>query len=116
MTNGYDPNFIDTELSIPLPGFKPSIAGSVLKRPDELREEIYSDHSHFTVVMNKQIRQPLYTAHNIHQGQFRAHVDGETGWGFDDAVGTVGLRDLYSLYTSSEFVTCVLSVFDTGLT
>lgn len=87
MTTGYDPDFIGDGIAIPLPRFDAPLRDSVLRRPNDLRDELFSDHPHFTVVMNRHTRQPIYTAHNINQAQFRTGVKGATSWGFDDAVG-----------------------------
>ena len=58
MTIGYDPNFIGDGISIPLPTFNPTLSESVLHRPSALRNEIFLDKPHFTVVMNE--RRPLW--------------------------------------------------------
>ena len=87
MVTGYDPDFIGDGISIPLPGFGPALADSVLRRPDSLREAIFSDHSHFTLVMNRHTRQVIYSAHNIDQELFVEKVEGKKGWSFDDGVG-----------------------------
>ena len=49
---GYNPLFIGGEFDIPLPGFQRRLRQSVLKRPSELRNEIYFDGIYFTLVMN----------------------------------------------------------------
>ena len=77
MQIGYDPTFIGDGINIPLPKFSPSLSHSVLRKPDTLRQDIYSDHLHFTIVMNEHNRQLIYSAYNIDQTQFRDKVKGE---------------------------------------
>ena len=86
---GYDPDFIGDDIRIPLPTFDRSLAQSVLRKPGVLREGIYSDHIHFTVVMNEHTRQLIYSAYNIDQSKFRPKVAGEgkKGWKNDPLVG-----------------------------
>lgn len=43
MPLGYEPDFIGDGITIPLPKFSRSLAQSVLRRPDSLRDGIYSD-------------------------------------------------------------------------
>jgi endonuclease G len=86
---GYDPDFIGDGIRVPLPTFDRSLAQSVLRKPGVLREGIYSDHIHFTVVMNEHTRQLIYSAYNIDQSKFRPEVAGEgkKGWKNDPLVG-----------------------------
>lgn len=77
MQNGYDPDFIGDGIHIPLPTFKPSIAKSVLRKTGSLRDPIFSNHIHFSLVMNKHTRQLIYSVYNIDQTQFRPDVPGE---------------------------------------
>jgi endonuclease G len=65
MSNGYDPKFIGDGVEIPLPKFDTKLARSVLRNPGILRRGIYSDHLHFTIVMNKHTKQLIYSAFNI---------------------------------------------------
>ncbi len=67
---GYDPNFISDKISIPMPTFGRKLAGSVFQDDAVLREGIYSDHTHFTVVVNKDTKQPVFAAVNIDQTKF----------------------------------------------
>ena len=82
---GYDPNFIGDGIKIPLPTFSRSLAQSVLRKPGVLRNSVYSDHLHFTLVMNKHTRQLIYSAYNIDQKHFRPNVPGKgkRSWRFD---------------------------------
>lgn len=92
MADGYDPDFIGDGIHIPLPDptkFKTSLKKSVLKRPDTLRKGFFSDHIHFTLVMNKDTRQLIYSAANIDQGKFIEKVPGEgkKSWSNVSAIG-----------------------------
>lgn len=95
MQIGYDPDFIGGGVRVPLPKFNRSLAQSVLRRPDDLRNGIYSDHAHFTIVMNEHTRQLIYSAYNIDQNQFRGKVKGEgkRSWRNDKAVGAENQLD-----------------------
>ena len=87
---GYDPNFIGDGIKVPLPKFNRSLAQSVLRKPGVLRDGIYSDHIHFTIVMNEHTRQLIYSAYNIDQSKFRPEVigDGKKNWKNDSKVGS----------------------------
>ena len=82
MQIGYDPDFIGDGIRIPLPTFNRSLAQSVLRKPEVLRDGLYSDHIHFTLVMNEHTRQLVYSAYNIDQRKFRPKVpgNGERSW------------------------------------
>jgi endonuclease G, mitochondrial len=86
---GYNPDFIGDNIRIPLPKFSRSLAQSVLRKPTILRKGLYSDHIHFTLVMNKHTRQLIYSAYNIDQSKFRAKVTGKgkRGWRKDKDIG-----------------------------
>ena len=56
---GYATDFIGNGITVPVPGFSPRIAGLVLKNP-ELRDEIYADYVHYSLVMNKQTKQLIF--------------------------------------------------------
>ncbi|MDH3659491.1 MAG: DNA/RNA non-specific endonuclease [Alphaproteobacteria bacterium] len=92
MPTGYDPDFIGDGIKIELPTFDRSLGQSVLRKPDVLRDGIYSDHIHFTLVMNEHTRQLIYAAQNINQRQFRTKVagNGKRSWRKDSDIG----RDL----------------------
>ncbi len=87
MQHGYDPDFIGDGIHIPLPTFNRSLARSVLHNAGSLRDEIYSDHIHYSIVMNENTRQLIYSAYNIDQAQFRPKVKGKRGWTNDKDVG-----------------------------
>jgi endonuclease G len=86
---GYDENFLGGNIKIPLPEIRGPLKKSVLRKPGVLRAGKYSDHIHYTLVMNKHTRQLIYSAYNIDQNQFRPDVpgDGKRGWRIDDDIG-----------------------------
>lgn len=87
---GYDPKFIGDGINIPLPTFSRTLGRSVLRKPiTELRGGLYSDHTHFTIVMNKHTRQLIYSAYNIDQSKFREKVSGKgkRSWRNDSNIG-----------------------------
>ena len=85
---GYDPDFIGDGIRVPLPKFSRSLAQSVLRKP-VLRKHIYSDHIHYTLVMNEHTRQLIYSAYNIDQSKYRPDVKGKgkKGWKTDNLIG-----------------------------
>lgn len=95
MQKGYDPEFIGDGISIPLPKCnKNPLKKSVLRKP-VLRDGMYSDHIHYTLVMNKHTRQLIYSAYNIDQSRFRKKVpgNGEKNWGIDKKIGKANQLD-----------------------
>ena len=99
MTKGYDPEFIGHDIKIQLPDpekFRDPLKQSVLKK-QELKEGVYSEHVHFTIVMNKKTRQLIYAAYNIDQKLIKSlQGRGETDWTKDEAIGSVNqLGDEY---------------------
>jgi len=82
---GYNPNFIDPEIEVPLPKFAPSVSDAVL-RNDDLREGIYADYIHYSVVMNRKTRQLVYAASNIDQNQDITYPH-DRSWRTDSNVG-----------------------------
>lgn len=95
MTIGYDPDFIGNGIHIPLPTFNRKLGQSVLRKSSMLRDDIYSDHPHFTIVMNEHTRQLIYSAFNIDQSQFRPKVPGEgkRSWRNDKHIGKANQLD-----------------------
>ncbi|MEL6918942.1 MAG: DNA/RNA non-specific endonuclease [Bacteroidota bacterium] len=92
---GYDPDFIGDDIRVPLPKFSRSLAQAVLRKPGVLRDSIYSDHIHYTLVMNKHTRQLIYSAYNIDQSKYRPKVKGggTKGWKNDKAIGAENQLD-----------------------
>ncbi len=88
MQIGYDPEFIGGGLRVPLPTVNATLGRSVLKSAS-LRDERYSDHVHFSVLMNEHTRQLIYSAYNIDQSRFKPKPpgNGERGWRNDPNVG-----------------------------
>ena len=87
MQIGYDPDFIGDGISIPLPTLGPVLSGSVLRREGKLRNDIFADHLHFTLVMNRHTRQLIYSAYNIDQTKLQPDAGGKKSWTFDEQVG-----------------------------
>lgn len=87
MQIGYDPEFIGDGIRIDLPTFDRRLAQSVLRKPGVLRDEIYSDHIHFTIVMNEHTDQLIYSAYNINQSKFRDGAGGKKSWTKDSNIG-----------------------------
>lgn len=76
MQIGYDQDFIGPGFRVTLPAFTSGLGRSVLRIPT-LRDDKYSDHVHFTVVMNEHTRQLIYSAYNINQSNFRPNPPGK---------------------------------------
>jgi len=95
MPSGYDPDFIGDGIRIPLPSFNRKLIKNVLRKTGSLRDDIYSDHIHFSLVMNKHTRQLIYSAYNIDQGKFRPKVPGKgkRSWRNDRNVGAENQLD-----------------------
>ncbi len=89
MTIGYDPDFIGDGLHVPLPTFDRSLGRSVLRKPGVLRRGIYSDHLHYTIVMNRHTKQLIYSAFNMDQTQLRplGSKKGKKTWTKDRDIG-----------------------------
>ncbi len=79
---GYQAGFIGNGIVVNHPAFSPKIAGAVYRGPD-LREGIYLDYIHYTLVMNKKTRQLLYVASNIDQNNFEKIVRERDVWNTD---------------------------------
>jgi endonuclease G len=94
MQVGYNPDFIGEGIRVPLPTFNRSLGQSVLRK-SELRDDQYSDHPHFTLVMNEHTRQLIYSAYNIDQTLFRPSVSGKgkRSWRNDATIGSANQLD-----------------------
>lgn len=55
---GYDPDFLGSDIRLPLPQFSPALVGNVLNKL-ELRDGIYADYVNFTIVMNRMSDRPF---------------------------------------------------------
>ncbi|MEM6480713.1 MAG: DNA/RNA non-specific endonuclease [Pseudomonadota bacterium] len=98
MTIGYRPDFIGGSFQIPMPEIDdPQLLRQALSRTS-LRSGIYSDHINYTLVMNRDTRQLICSAHNIDQtqnidawaGLTKAEKDatkGSKGWTYDADIG-----------------------------
>lgn len=72
--SGYDENFLQER--VPLPTLGSVLEDAVLER-ETLRNNIYADFPHYTVVMNEERRAPIFVALNINQSQMET-VDGRS--------------------------------------
>ncbi len=84
----YNPDFIGDGITVPLPVFSPKIAGAVVRNSALLRDDVYADYIHYSIVMNQQTKQLIYAASNINQNKF-IQVDSKLSkdWGIDNRVG-----------------------------
>lgn len=82
---GYDPEFLGSGIDLPLPSFSPSLIGDVLNKP-ELRDGIYADYVHFTIIMNRARRSPILAALNIDQNLLKG-ARRKRGWDIDTRIG-----------------------------
>lgn len=80
---GYNPNFLGQE--VPLPSFSASLIGSVLNRTG-LEREIYAQYHNYTVVMNRELRTPIFAAVNIDQTKLKS-VRRSSDWRIDSRIG-----------------------------
>ena len=63
---GYKPEFVDENLIVNLPNINESLIGHALHK-ESLRDAIYLDYLHYTLVMNKKTKQLIYAASNLEQ-------------------------------------------------
>jgi len=82
---GYDKNFIGEGVCVPFPRLTAEIVDAALAR-DTMRDNIYLDYKHYTVVMNRTTRQPLFTALNINQKLFK-ETKSKGNWRADSRAG-----------------------------
>ena len=89
MAEGFDPKFIGDGIEVPMPKFDSKLARSVLRKPGVLRRGIYSDHLHFTIVMNEHTKQLIYSAFNMDQSLLKplGSTKGKKSWSKDSEVG-----------------------------
>ncbi len=86
MSLGYDPDFLGPDLRVNLPTFTHRLAPFVLRLPGVLRDEVFSDHIHYTLAMNRETRQLVYSAYNIDQNKLKQKVPGKgkRSWRYDE--------------------------------
>jgi len=68
---GYDPKFIEPDCIVPIPEPSRKLEPSMLRRPGMLRDDIFYDQVHYTLVMDKFRRQVMFSACNIDQSLFK---------------------------------------------
>lgn len=83
---GYDPDFLGSDVRLPMPQFSPALVGHVLNNRLELRDGIYADYVNFTIVMNRVRRSPILAALNIDQNKLR-NVSRKRDWEIDTRIG-----------------------------
>ena len=70
-------------LDVPMPTLTPKIAGAAY-RSSNLRDEIYLDYVHYTIVMNRETKQLVFAASNINQDLEQSIPRGDSkGWDTD---------------------------------
>ncbi len=125
MQIGYNPDFIGHNLRIPMP----EIADMQLQKQalsrTSLRGGIYSDHINYTLMMNRDTRQLICSAHNIDQKrnldsyglsrQEKKRIKGKKPWTFDADIGDhFQLGDEYYKDKVHSFGVTVENPFDKG--
>ncbi len=126
MIDGYNPDFIGYSLRIPMPKIAdPTLLGQALSRTS-LRSGLYSDHLNYTLLMNRDTRQLICSAHNIDQNanigqlegltkQQKKKFDGEKIWTFDADIGEqFQLGDEYYADKAHSFGITVENPYDKG--
>lgn len=88
MQIGYDPDFIGDGVRVPLPKTDAKLGKSVLEKK-VLRDRRYSDHIHYTLVMNEHTKQLIYSAYNIDQNKLKPNPPGKgkRAWRKDPQIG-----------------------------
>jgi len=66
---GYDENFLGADFPIAIPQLNESLIGYAV-RDERLRDMMYLDYLHYTLVMNKLTKQLIFAASNINQQKF----------------------------------------------
>ena len=93
MTIGYQQDFIGDGIMVPVPGFSAVLTDAVY-RDASLREEIYLDYIHYSLVMNKTTRQLVFSASNIDQNKhIQINRKESRGWEADDRLDDVRQLD-----------------------
>ena len=85
MKTGYNKRFIGDGFECPMPRLTAAIEAAALKK-DTLRDYIYLDYKHYSVVMNRTTRQPIFTALNIDQELFKK-TKSKGNWRSDSRAG-----------------------------
>ena len=119
MQIGYDEKFIGDGIKVPMPKIKDPLNRSVLRIPNVLRKGKYSDHLHFSLVMNKHTRQLIYSAYNIDQQQFpsakKSKGKGTRGWRNDNNISPENqLNNKYYKNRKDSAGDTILNPYDRG--
>ncbi len=126
MTFGYRPDFIGESLQIPMPEIDDQMLLEQALSRTSLRSGLYSDHLNYTLIMNRDTRQLICSAHNIDQDdninkrtnltkEQKKRFDGSKGWTFDADVGKqFQLGDEYYKDKVQSFGITVENPYDKG--
>jgi endonuclease G len=82
-SHGYRTDFLGVE--VPFPTFTPELDQKVLRK-QILTDEIYADYINYTIVMNADLRTPVFAALNIDQQKLK-NVS-QRGWRIDSRIGS----------------------------
>ena len=82
---GYDPNFLQEDISLPLPSFSPVLAGDVLVN-SRLTDGFLADYVNYSIITHQQLRSPILCAFNIDQNLIK-RVDRSNNWRIDSRIG-----------------------------
>lgn len=100
---GYDPSFLGSANTIPLPTFSDALLPDVLTADDvpttEFQDDSYTRYIHFSTATNKRRRQPIVVALNINQSEL--HHAERGGWTLDRQVGHYQLGNAY--YQNNDY-------------
>jgi len=100
MKKAYQEGFIGDGITVPAPGFSAGLKQAVY-RDASLREDIYLDYIHYSVVMNKTTRQLVFSASNIDQNKhIQINRDESRGWQSDARIDDA--RQLDNLFYKSN--------------
>lgn len=125
MAIGYQPDFIGETLHIPMPKIADEqLLKQALSRTS-LRSSLFSDHLNYTLIMNRDTRQLICSAHNVDQNENieqkelteeeRKRFDGSKGWTFDGDIGPqFQLGDEYYKDKVQSFGVKVENPYDKG--
>ena len=83
---GFKLDFIGDGIEVPLPKFSPNLDGAIFENP-KLRNNVYLDYIHYTIVMNKSTKQLVFAASNIDQNLHKSIPRGHSkSWNIDSRI------------------------------
>lgn len=118
---GYDPNFIGNGIVVPAPTLSNELLPFVAQSP-QLRDGVFSDHIYFSLVLNNQTRQVVFSACNIDQSKFGDNLPkdtGKKGWTLDpnlsgSSLSSFQLRDKYYKDRTLDDGSKIFNPYDKG--